>query len=72
MVATGGTDSIDIEVDSDYATHMVDVGHTEADIGSDIDYVVHIDSEAHIVIADFTTPGESHFVWPSLVPLQNP
>ena len=24
------------------------------------------------VIADFTTPGESHFVWPSPVPLQPP
>ena len=24
------------------------------------------------VIADFTTPGESHFVWPSPVPLQTP
>ena len=25
-----------------------------------------------IVIADFTTPGESHFVWPSPIPLQTP
>ena len=24
------------------------------------------------VIADFTTPGESHFVWPSPLPLQTP
>ena len=24
------------------------------------------------VIEDFTTPGESHFVWPSPVPLQTP
>ena len=25
-----------------------------------------------IFIADFTTPGESHFVWPSPIPLQTP
>ena len=25
-----------------------------------------------VAIADFTTPGESHFVWPSLLPLQTP
>ena len=28
--------------------------------------------EEENVIADFTTPGESHFVWPSPVPLQTP
>ena len=30
------------------------------------------DFQVIIVIADFTTPGESHFVWPSPVPLQTP
>ena len=36
------------------------------------DVVPRPEGKSVVVIVDFTTPGESHFVWPSLVPLQTP
>ena len=33
-------------------------------------FIVKLLEMGPVVIADFTTPGESHIVWPSPVPLQ--
>ena len=58
MVVAGGTDSIDIVADSDSAAHMVVVAHTEADSGSDTDWVGTV--QANTMLAPFHPESAHH------------
>ena len=46
------------------------LGFTKSKVDSNLYYKV--EDGNLVVIADFTTLGESHFVWPSPIPLQTP
>ena len=43
------TDSVDIEADSDSATHMVDVAHTEVGTGSDTEWAGNVQADMMLV-----------------------
>ena len=62
MVAVGGTDSADTTVDSDFAAHMVDVVHTEADIGSDTNWagIAQADSMLASIQPDYVPHSSSN------------